>query len=117
MLRELNKASAGFSMPVGDRTFPYIATGNWGCGVFGGHVQLKAVLQWIAASHGNAPLRYFPFNETIRDPNGPDLETFAADCVEQKVTTGQLWCALLRMSDNKELDIEAGFFDQLWLEI
>lgn len=27
-----------------------IATGNWGCGAFGGDPQLKAVLQWIAAS-------------------------------------------------------------------
>lgn len=113
MLRELNKASAGFSMPVGDRTFPCIATGNWGCGVFGGHVQLKAVLQWIAASHGNAPLRYFPFNQTC----GSDLEVFAADCVEQEVTAGQLWCALLRMSEKNSEDREAEFFDELWVEI
>lgn len=27
-----------------------IASGNWGCGAFGGHLQLKFVLQWIAAS-------------------------------------------------------------------
>ncbi|KAG0340787.1 hypothetical protein BG004_006281 [Podila humilis] len=27
-----------------------IATGNWGCGAFGGHLELKFVLQWIAAS-------------------------------------------------------------------
>lgn len=25
-------------------------TGNWGCGAFGGDPQLKAMLQWIAAS-------------------------------------------------------------------
>lgn len=30
-----------------------IATGNWGCGAFGGHLQLKFVLQWIAASVSN----------------------------------------------------------------
>lgn len=27
-----------------------IATGNWGCGAFGGDPQLKSILQWIAAS-------------------------------------------------------------------
>jgi hypothetical protein len=27
-----------------------IATGNWGCGAFGGDVELKSMLQWIAAS-------------------------------------------------------------------
>jgi len=47
MLRELQKAYAGFQ-PL-DATiladpFP-IATGNWGCGVFGGDVQLKSLLQ------------------------------------------------------------------------
>ena len=27
-----------------------IATGNWGCGAFGGDPELKAIIQWIAAS-------------------------------------------------------------------
>ena len=27
-----------------------VATGNWGCGVFGGNVQLKSLLQLLAAS-------------------------------------------------------------------
>ncbi|KAJ4809589.1 Poly (ADP-ribose) glycohydrolase family protein [Rhynchospora pubera] len=29
-----------------------IATGNWGCGVFGGNPQIKCMIQWIAASQG-----------------------------------------------------------------
>ncbi|KAG0025334.1 hypothetical protein BGZ81_007233 [Podila clonocystis] len=71
VLREINKAIAGFrpspinasewglvphleggnesagTVPTVPRA---IATGNWGCGAFGGHLQLKFVLQWIAAS-------------------------------------------------------------------
>ena len=43
---------------------------NWGCGVFGGHVPLKAVLQWMAASEGKVRVRYFPFNENV----GPELQ-------------------------------------------
>ncbi|KAG0374442.1 hypothetical protein BGX24_010407 [Mortierella sp. AD032] len=63
VLRELNKAIAGFRRspitssdwglcrgevpsPRGD----LIATGNWGCGAFGGHLQLKFLIQLIAAS-------------------------------------------------------------------
>lgn len=27
-----------------------IATGNWGCGAFGGDPELKTIIQWLAAS-------------------------------------------------------------------
>lgn len=27
-----------------------IATGNWGCGAFGGDPQVKSIIQWLAAS-------------------------------------------------------------------
>ena len=60
MLREINKAYAGFKLcgnkqkqNDGKDVFAYprsIATGNWGCGAFGGDPQLKCLLQWIAAS-------------------------------------------------------------------
>ncbi|KAF9990715.1 hypothetical protein BGZ75_000101 [Mortierella antarctica] len=63
VLREINKAVAGFRRspitasewglcmaegPVA--TTPLIATGNWGCGAFGGHLQLKFLIQLLAAS-------------------------------------------------------------------
>lgn len=71
VLREINKAIVGFrqspinasewgltrpdnddssSSPTQMKRFRPIATGNWGCGAFGGHLQLKFVIQWIAAS-------------------------------------------------------------------
>ncbi|KAF9403895.1 hypothetical protein BGZ94_004470 [Podila epigama] len=65
LLREINKAIVGFHpSPVNASEWGLarpqdeaiavvprpIATGNWGCGAFGGHLQLKFVLQWIAAS-------------------------------------------------------------------
>ncbi|KAF8951942.1 hypothetical protein BGZ52_008950 [Haplosporangium bisporale] len=70
VLREINKAIVGFrpspinasewglvpqlegnSESTGSSMVPRaIATGNWGCGAFGGHLQLKFILQWIAAS-------------------------------------------------------------------
>ena len=39
-----------------------IATGNWGCGIFGGDHELKFFQQWIAASFaGVERLDYFSF--------------------------------------------------------
>ena len=38
LLRELCKASAGFSLPEGPLE---VATGNWGCGVFGGDAECR----------------------------------------------------------------------------
>lgn len=46
VMREINKALVGFkSLEISS-----VATGNWGCGAFGGDVQLKFLLQWIACS-------------------------------------------------------------------
>ncbi|XP_052784213.1 uncharacterized protein LOC128220022 [Mya arenaria] len=39
-----------------------IATGNWGCGAFGGDPHLKSLLQWMAASYAGCPcLLYYTF--------------------------------------------------------
>jgi poly(ADP-ribose) glycohydrolase len=70
MLRDLNKAFAGYGLhsPVnralGGCTPLPVCTGNWGAGVFGGCVQLKAVLQILAASRGGRPyVRYLTFGD------------------------------------------------------
>ncbi|CAI0428099.1 unnamed protein product [Linum tenue] len=39
-----------------------IATGNWGCGAFGGDPELKAMIQWLAASQAARPsILYYTF--------------------------------------------------------
>jgi poly(ADP-ribose) glycohydrolase len=60
MRRELDKARAGFRRDARNLT---IATGNWGCGVFGGDPALKAILQWLAASAEGRAIRYFTFGD------------------------------------------------------
>ena len=41
-----------------------VATGNWGCGAYGGDPQLKSMLQWAAASSAGRPeVIYFPFSD------------------------------------------------------
>ncbi|VDM38707.1 unnamed protein product [Toxocara canis] len=59
--RELLKAYSGFC--VRDGSAKAVATGNWGCGVFGGDLHLKSVIQMMAASMHARPLCYFTFGK------------------------------------------------------
>ena len=62
--RELNKANAGFQRTEADPApgeMPRVATGQWGCGVFGGDVEFKSLIQWAAASSSGRCIEYFPF--------------------------------------------------------
>ena len=74
--RELNKAYVGFlgardgaldgepSGAVAAAPLPPIVTGNWGCGAFGGDLQLKAMIQWMAASlAGRVCIHYLTFGD------------------------------------------------------
>ncbi|RZR70922.1 hypothetical protein BHM03_00002331, partial [Ensete ventricosum] len=54
LIRETNKAFCGFlhqsmyKCRLKDNVG--IATGNWGCGAFGGDPEIKSIIQWLAAS-------------------------------------------------------------------
>ncbi len=87
MLRELNKARAGFVRDA--RNLP-VATGNWGCGAFRGDPALKAVLQWIAASAEGRAVRYCTFG----DARVGELARFADRARTRFATAGDLWMKL-----------------------
>jgi len=112
MLRELNKAYAGFH--PADPRFGIIATGNWGCGVFGGDHQLKAVLQLIAASARKRPVLYFPFD--VRGL-GRSLEDFSAWCADEGVTAGGLWEGLRSVAKSLRAGCIPGDMDRGLLDI
>ncbi|XP_022625279.1 poly(ADP-ribose) glycohydrolase-like [Seriola dumerili] len=59
--RELNKAYCGFMGQEGKD--PDIATGKWGCGVFNGDPQLKALIQLMAAARARRGLAFFTFGD------------------------------------------------------
>jgi poly(ADP-ribose) glycohydrolase len=72
ILRELNKAWIGFKGdPQEQHDFHRgkipqlrpICTGKWGCGVFGGDPQLKALLQWAAASENSRGIVFMGFKD------------------------------------------------------
>ena len=65
--RDILKAFVGFNLVNFEdekNEEKSIATGNWGCGVFGGDHELKFLQQWIAASFaGIERLDYYTFGE------------------------------------------------------
>ena len=64
-IRDIHKAYVGFNLINldGNNLEKTIATGNWGCGAFGGNHELKFIQQWIAASFaGVKRLDYYTFS-------------------------------------------------------
>ncbi|KAI8913790.1 hypothetical protein DFJ77DRAFT_47977 [Powellomyces hirtus] len=87
VLRELNKAFVGF-LPSPSSPFetpPGIATGNWGCGAFGGDPELKAMIQIMAASVLSRPILYFTFGNNVL---GDALRIIHGALKENNITTG-----------------------------
>ncbi|XP_075217133.1 poly(ADP-ribose) glycohydrolase-like isoform X2 [Lycorma delicatula] len=98
--RELNKAYAAFSWSIlgnDKQTRLNVATGNWGCGAFGGDVHLKALLQLMVAGQTGRNVAYFTFgNPEFRDKLG-DMHRFLTN---NKVSVGQLWNLLCRYNSS-----------------
>jgi poly(ADP-ribose) glycohydrolase len=40
-----------------------LSTGKWGCGAFGGDVQLKFLIQWMAATMTDKEIIFHTFND------------------------------------------------------
>lgn len=96
--RELNKAYSGFSCRI-TRDDPdkghmaQIATGNWGCGAFGGDKYLKTLIQWLAASRAGRDVKYFTFT---KDQEFSQRQTQLAEKLrDQNVTVGTLYQLLV----------------------
>ncbi|KAM5140648.1 poly(ADP-ribose) glycohydrolase isoform 2-T2 [Mantella aurantiaca] len=62
--RELNKAYCGFYREgIEPKNLSAVATGNWGCGAFGGDPRLKALIQLLAAAETGRDVVYFTFGD------------------------------------------------------
>lgn len=65
--RELDKAYVGYYHDL-NTPAPGVATGNWGCGAFGGNKRLKALIQLMACCVTCRPMVYFTFGDKdLRD--------------------------------------------------
>ncbi len=101
--RELYKAFCGFSQEIamdnienGERA--PIATGNWGCGAFGGDKEMKTILQWMAASKAGRRVRYFTFKDVKLGERQKEVTQFL---LNKKLTVGQLYNVLVRGKTTK----------------
>ncbi|KAL3850752.1 hypothetical protein ACJIZ3_012634 [Penstemon smallii] len=75
-----------------------IATGNWGCGAFGGDPEVKAVIQWLAASEARRPfILYYTFGLEQLEK----LQLIVQWIVSQKWTVGELWNILVEYSTQR----------------
>eukprot|EP01083_Nonionella_stella_P089622 250122_1 len=94
MMREIAKSFVGYSISnqnIGHK-MDVVSTGNWGCGIFRGDPQLKAMLQWISITLSNRSVAYYTFNDR-RVANG-QLTEFIKDFSAKQITIGSIWKVL-----------------------
>ncbi|WCJ21810.1 Poly (ADP-ribose) glycohydrolase (PARG) [Euphorbia peplus] len=88
-----------------------IATGNWGCGAFGGDPELKSIIQWLAASQALRPsILYYTFGISALQ----SLDKVSEWIRRHEWSVGDLWNMLVEYSQqrfNRETNL--GFF--AWL--
>jgi len=69
-----------------------VATGNWGCGAFGGDPQLKSLLQLMAAAECGRDVAYFTFGDRkLRD----ELDALHKMLLDRKTNTKSLLSFIL----------------------
>ncbi|XP_062286812.1 poly(ADP-ribose) glycohydrolase isoform X2 [Scomber scombrus] len=96
MSRELNKAYCGFSRNnANSKHLSAVATGNWGCGAFGGDTRLKALIQLMAAAEAGRDVAYFTFGDAQLMRDVHSMHTFLT---ERQVTVGRLYSLLNQYS-------------------
>jgi hypothetical protein len=81
-----------------------VATGNWGCGAFGGDPHLKSLLQLMAAAEAGRDVAYFTFkNKKLRD----DIFDMYSFLVEHDVTVQRLFLIICdyRQHMNQDYDL------------
>lgn len=80
-----SQAYTGFTFPA--KSEKTIATGNWGCGAFGGSARLKSLLQLMACALSGTSMAYFTFGD-VELKN--DIINMYNLLVRNNVTVGEL---------------------------
>ncbi|OWK07893.1 PARG, partial [Cervus elaphus hippelaphus] len=83
-------AYCGFLRPgVSSENLSAVATGNWGCGAFGGDARLKALIQILAAAVAERDVVYFTFGDAELMRDIYSMHTFLT---ERKLTEKYISC-------------------------
>eukprot|EP00249_Psilotum_nudum_P021507 c28133_g1_i2 orf=76-1968(+) len=75
-----------------------IATGNWGCGAFGGDIELKSLLQWIAASQAGRPFVHY---YTFGDQQTQRLHSLTEWILKEGWHVGDCWDLLMEYGEKR----------------
>jgi len=67
-----------------------VSTGEWGTGLLGGDPELKALIQWLAASEAGHTLEYHSFG-VEDDQRGLYLQLLSEAASDSGVMVGQVW--------------------------
>ncbi|XP_076881005.1 poly(ADP-ribose) glycohydrolase 1-like [Bidens hawaiensis] len=108
---ESNSDNLGICQPANVEDEVGIATGNWGCGAFGGDPELKAMIQWLAASQALRPfVVYYTFGlEALQT-----LDKVTEWITSHRWSVGDLWNMIVEYSSQRsKKETQAGFFN--WL--
>jgi len=128
--RELNKVFAGLRPPQPEKSVsnqdniingrPLVlprlfSTGNWGCGAFGGLIDVKFLIQLAASSHaGIDKMIYHKY--TDKRVTEAQLEAVYNLLIARNVTTGQLVQLLFQYKETKGSIDVFGYLSQKLLE-
>ncbi|ELV11880.1 Nuclear receptor coactivator 4, partial [Tupaia chinensis] len=82
------QAYCGFLRPgIPPENLSAVATGNWGCGAFGGDARLKALIQILAAAAAERDVVYFTFGDSELMRDVYSMHTFLT---ERKLTVAHI---------------------------
>ncbi|KAJ4941061.1 hypothetical protein JOQ06_027348, partial [Pogonophryne albipinna] len=83
------QAYCGFARPEEQsQNLSAVATGNWGCGVFGGDTRLKALLQMLAAAEAGRDVAYFTFGDSQLMTDVHKMHSFLT---QRKICVGEVY--------------------------
>ncbi|KAI2670250.1 hypothetical protein CBS147355_9444 [Penicillium roqueforti] len=103
LYRELVKAYTAFSSHCSRyirKPYSFVTTGLWGCGAFGGNRQVKAIIQWYAASMANVPELRYVVAGSEQEGFGDELKQFVglvAEHTRSKLEPQKLFDVLVRL--------------------
>ena len=106
--RELKKAFTAFSSCRSGEKYSKVCTGLWGCGAFGGDKQIKAIIQWCAASYSGAPLSYV-LAAPATDPSAIALVDFVTKVRDKRVSARDLERLLRKLDTTTMVDSRSAF--------
>ncbi|RCN39092.1 poly glycohydrolase [Ancylostoma caninum] len=102
------QAYAAFA--AGKRELRPVATGNWGCGIFGGDKELKGLIQIIAAAKAGRPLIYYTFGDKKLEIS---INKQYEQLVREEATVGTIYKALLSYLKQREQNPQLSIFQHV----